>query len=215
LPNVVDSEDVIIYGPGSTEARVEEIESMLELGPVSIAVDASNPVFQYYSSGIIGCGPSSTPTSGDSGCGTSVDHAVLLVGYGVDDTCGDYWIVKNSWGPEWGLEGYVHIAKGKDFPGECGIRTQPNVPDDGLCHGEAGDLCTETLQYPGFCADATGCYDDGSNITSNAAFLASTSSLNFGVATGQPTGQPSRASLSRNPCAILSMICLLVATLLR
>jgi len=64
-------------------------------------------VYQSYTGGII--------SSAD--CGTETDHGVLIVGYGKG-----YWIVKNSWGADWGLDGFVHIAD-KTGEGVCGINT--------------------------------------------------------------------------------------------
>lgn len=46
-------------------------------------------------------------------------HAIIIVGWGRDIESGeDYWLVKNSWGPEWGDQGYFRIRRGSN---ECGI----------------------------------------------------------------------------------------------
>jgi len=44
-------------------------------------------------------------------------HAIKILGWGVENG-EDYWLVANSWNPEWGNEGYFKIARGTD---ECGI----------------------------------------------------------------------------------------------
>ena len=73
--------------------------------PVSIAINAM-PI-QLYDSGIFN----------DWSCGDHVHHGVLAVGYGTDYSTGqDYWLVKNSWGTNWGENGYVRIKMGT-----CGI----------------------------------------------------------------------------------------------
>jgi len=87
----------------------------LQNGPVSIAIEADQPIFQSYTSGVIS-GPS---------CGTQLDHGVLLVGYGTDAKLGDYWIVKNSWNANWGEKGYVRLARGQN---ECGMNSAASQP---------------------------------------------------------------------------------------
>ena len=89
----------------------DEIKEFLyETGPLSIALNAE--LLQNYSSGIIDVPSSQCPSSG-------INHAVLLVGYGYDSTVGlNYWLVKNSWGKDWGESGYFRIRRGS---GACGI----------------------------------------------------------------------------------------------
>ena len=64
----------------------------------------------------------------DPGCGTTLDHGVSIVGYGKEAGI-EYWIVRNSWGPTWGDNGYIRIANtGKNEAGICGINSVPSQP---------------------------------------------------------------------------------------
>ncbi|KAJ6769968.1 CYSTEINE PROTEASE FAMILY C1-RELATED [Salix purpurea] len=65
--------------------------------PISVGMDGSALDFQLYTGGIYDGDCSDDPND--------IDHAVLIVGYGSENG-EDYWIVKNSWGTEWGMEGY-------------------------------------------------------------------------------------------------------------
>ena len=87
--------------------------------PVAIAISADTKLFQSYSSGVI--------TS--SSCYTSLDHGVLIVGYGTENGI-DYWNVKNSWGTSWGNGGYVKIGRSDSTndAGICGISMDPSFP---------------------------------------------------------------------------------------
>lgn len=86
--------------------------------PVSVAVEADQSVFQFYSGGVM-----------DSACGTQLDHGVLAVGYGTSGGK-DYYKVKNSWGADWGMAGYILLGRGTSFgaAGQCGIQMDPSYP---------------------------------------------------------------------------------------
>lgn len=85
------------------------------IGPVSVAIEADQMAFQFYKKGVF-----------DAPCGDKLDHGVLVVGYGTDeDTDKDFWIVKNSWGPTWGEEGYIKVERHRDL---CGIAMSASYP---------------------------------------------------------------------------------------
>jgi len=75
-------------------------------GPLSVCVDAES--WQYYNGGVI---------TTESDCGTSLDHCVMITGYGTESGV-NYWWVRNSWGTDWGQSGYLQVESGADV---CGI----------------------------------------------------------------------------------------------
>jgi C1A family cysteine protease len=83
----------------TTACSVNYIYGLLQKGPVSVGIDAGTSDFQNYESGIY-----------TAAC-TEDDHAVILVGYGVDSkTKAPYWIIRNSWSTGWGMQGYINVA---------------------------------------------------------------------------------------------------------
>jgi len=85
--------------------------------PVSVAIEADQLGFQFYSGGVF-----------DGSCGTNLDHGVLAVGYGTESRK-DFWLVKNSWGGSWGESGYIKLVrKGGKTSGQCGIAMEPSYP---------------------------------------------------------------------------------------
>jgi len=88
----------------------------VNIGPVSVAIEADQPCFQFYSGGILA----------DPSCGMQLDHGVLAVGYATDSASGTpFWIVKNSWGTSWGEAGYIRMARNVN---ECGIAQEASYP---------------------------------------------------------------------------------------
>ncbi|XP_078158247.1 cysteine proteinases superfamily protein [Carex rostrata] len=113
------SSDVTIDGYG--DVPVNDEEALLKAAanqPIAVAIEASGLDFQFYSEGVF---------TGD--CGTNLDHGVAIVGYGTSEDGTKYWIVKNSWGAEWGERGYIKMQRGVSAKeGLCGIAMQASYP---------------------------------------------------------------------------------------
>ncbi|XP_039610675.1 procathepsin L-like [Polypterus senegalus] len=91
-------------------------DALATIGPITVAVDASLPSFQFYKSGIYN----------DPRCSsTKLNHAVLLIGYG-SEAGQDFWVIKNSWNTSWGENGYMKMARNNtNF---CGIAAYTLFP---------------------------------------------------------------------------------------
>jgi C1A family cysteine protease len=81
--------------------------------PVVAKIESSQKGFQFYSKGIM-----------NAECDIDLNHSVLIVGYGSENG-EDYWIVKNSWGLQWGEDGYIRIQRGYN---KCGISMNAVYP---------------------------------------------------------------------------------------
>ena len=96
------------------------LEMAVSKGPVSIAIEADQFHFQFYKNGVF-----------NQECGDSLDHGVLVVGYGTLNQQ-KYWKVKNSWGSTWGLNGYILLCRDcnkNNGEGQCGILGSPSFPN--------------------------------------------------------------------------------------
>jgi len=99
--------------------NADALKTALVTQPVSVAIEADEDAFQFYSSGVI-----------KKGCGASLDHGVLAVGY-TKVKGAEAFIVKNSWNSSWGDQGYVMIStdgKANGGAGVCGILASASYP---------------------------------------------------------------------------------------
>ena len=79
------------------------------VGPVAVAIDADHHSFMHYDSGVF---------TEDHCSSSHLDHAVTVIGYGHEDGK-DFWLVKNSWGDDWGEDGYIKMQR--NYNNMCGI----------------------------------------------------------------------------------------------
>lgn len=100
-----------------TPSSVSALQDAVAMQPVSVSLDAETAYFQTYTSGVL---------TSAAECGTTIDHAVVAVGYGVEGGV-NYWLVRNSWSASWGDQGYIKIAA-QDGYGVCGIQSGPLYP---------------------------------------------------------------------------------------
>ena len=128
------------------------MHAVATVGPIAISVDAEP--WSFYSHGVFDGGAFSKK------CGTTIDHAVQLVGYGTDDASGkDYWLVRNSWGEGWGESGYIRVERFGEGNEPCGEDKRPGdgtacqpLPKEIKVCGMCGILSDSSYPTGGFLA---------------------------------------------------------------
>jgi len=111
-----------VVGRDKGYRRIDRSEEALKravaaVGPISVGIYASKQFKRYHQHVFKSQDCSSDPSR--------ADHAVLVVGYGTTPKGEDYWIVKNSWGKDWGEGGYIRIARNYNM---CGIANYASFP---------------------------------------------------------------------------------------
>ncbi|PAV91085.1 hypothetical protein WR25_02795 [Diploscapter pachys] len=115
MENVGATDSGFVELPSGDEEKLKI--AIATQGPISVGIDANHLTFALYKSGVFF----------EKNCSsTELDHGVLVVGYGTDPQHGDYWLVKNSWGTDWGDEGYIKMARNRN--NHCGIATAASYP---------------------------------------------------------------------------------------
>lgn len=94
------------------EDRLAQV--VAEKGPVSICVMADE--WMYYTGGVFN-------SQTCSGAADMLDHCVQLVGYNKEEET-PYWIIRNSWNTDWGMDGYIYLAMGSNL---CGVADEAQL----------------------------------------------------------------------------------------
>ncbi|XP_034954971.2 cathepsin S [Zootoca vivipara] len=99
--------------PSGDEAALKD--AVANVGPVSVGINASLMSFFLFKRGVYD----------DPKCSQHINHGVVVIGYGTEEGK-EYWLVKNSWGPSFGDEGFIKIAR--NHGNRCGIASQCSYP---------------------------------------------------------------------------------------
>ncbi|XP_047173139.1 ervatamin-B-like [Vigna umbellata] len=99
------------------ENNEEQLLQAVANQPVSVGV-AVNQNFKAYESDVF-----------EGPCGTQLNHAVAIIGYGTTEDGKKYWLIKNSWGERWGEKGYMKLLRDSgEYGGVCGVAMQASYP---------------------------------------------------------------------------------------
>lgn len=114
--NKADAIQTGVTGPCAVQPRnVKALNNAIYQQPTTVLVEADQAAWQSYTGGVI-----------SNNCGAALDHAVTATGF-----TDSYFIIKNSWGTSWGINGYVYVSNNADAnggAGVCGILSGPVYP---------------------------------------------------------------------------------------
>ncbi|KAH8741052.1 cathepsin like thiol protease membrane associated [Cryptosporidium ryanae] len=112
-----------------------------KVGSISLSINSNLPGFASYSGGIYRA-PRCTLSS-------ELDHAVIMIGFGVSDSGEKYYVIQNSWGASWGISGFMNVSASSCdmfwYPGI--IRQLPSDPIPEVCEGNAFLLAGAGKKY--------------------------------------------------------------------
>jgi len=119
----------------------ELMNAIAQIGPIAINIDAST--WHAYESGVF------------NGCNQEVmdiNHVVVAVGYGTDASTGsDYWLVRNSWSPNYGEQGYIRLLRTKNEDENCAT---DYTPQDGVVCEDKKDVAIKVCGTCGIIYDS-------------------------------------------------------------
>ncbi|XP_044248971.1 cathepsin L-like [Drosophila takahashii] len=117
--SILPSKFFCVYVTLNNYDERELAEVVYNIGPVAVSIDHLHEEFIQYSAGIL-----SIPTCRSER--SKLRHSVLVVGFGTDAMGNDYWLIKNSYGTEWGENGYLRLARNAN--NMCGVASLPQYP---------------------------------------------------------------------------------------
>lgn len=128
-PSLSSSDVAVVWTKNVSDYKVVESSDEQALlravtrGPVTANIDASGDGFRHYAGGVYDADDCLSD-------GQEVNHAVVVVGFGEDESEGKYWILRNTWGTMWGENGYMRIARGSGVGvnGPCNLYLYSSYP---------------------------------------------------------------------------------------
>lgn len=123
-----DRTAVTIDGFQDVPQNEDALKKAVANQPISVGLCA-NTLVQFYAGGIL------------SKCCDEMNHGVLVVGYDTAPDGTPFWLVKNSWGGDWGESGYFRLKIGVGAKGLCGVAEAASFPIKTTANKPVPEIC--------------------------------------------------------------------------